>query len=213
MKSKVIYGLIYFLIIASPSFGQLRFKNDPKFNYYFDSLLVNVGIVHPQFNEIAFEFRYWIRDLSRVNAHQLIIIQQTHKGDRKFKHYQLCLEKSNYKIVDLESGDLPEWNTIWKKLIKLNMLHLESESMARSRWKSSNKDYYLIDDGEFYAFELITQKYKRQYSYTNPRQKLQTFDLNNIELVRVNEMITLLDKQLNLSKNIKKNCSTSSTID
>lgn len=202
-------GLSFFFVTAHQSIGQIKFKNDPKFNYFFDSLLLDVGVLHPQFDETQFELRYWIRDLSKINAHQLIIVQKQRSGDWKSKRYQLCFENSRYKIVDVQAGDLPGWNVTWKQLVKHQILNLKSEIVVQDKWKSSTKNYPLIADGKLYAFELITLKNKRQYFYTNPREKLGNYDIDNIELVRINNIITLLNDRLNLNDSDRKICSTS----
>jgi hypothetical protein len=75
-------------------------------------LLLDVGVLDPQFDETQFELRYWIRELSKINVHQLVIVQKQNSGQWKFKHYQLCPQNSHYKIIDVHSGDLPEWKII-----------------------------------------------------------------------------------------------------
>jgi hypothetical protein len=204
MKFKVLFGIACVLFIPTMLLGQINFKNDPKFTYFVDSLLLNVGIHHPNFNEIDFEFRYWMRDLSRINAHQLAIIQKSKKGGWKFKRYQLCFNDSRYQLVDSNSGDLPGWETTWEELEKQKILTMKNQPAVQSKWKSSAGEYVVIADGTLYGFELITQKRKRRYFYSNPHENLKNYDINNSELVRIDRIITLLEKRLNLNSNIKR---------
>ena len=200
---RLIVVVILSLVINSRTLGQFRFQNDKSFNYHGDSLLLKAGIKQSDFKKIDFELRFWIKDLSGVNANELFILQHSGQNLWYLRHYTICVINNKYTILNKSDSTLVDWKNQWGSLVNNGILDLPDESKVRKKWRSSKGLTTIFGDGALYIFELSAKKTRRKYVYSNPESNLKNYDLNNAELININNIIDILENRFRFKENFQ----------
>ncbi len=199
--------MVIFSFCYQYQYGQFRITSDKDFKNYSDSLLRYAGISKPDFSQNDFEMRFWVTEYIG-EAQALFVFNHNNNGCWNVKGFYFCTNDwVHFYRFKKDSFSLSEdWIKRWDSLNKSHILSLPTESKVFSNWKSSTGNIVVVADGISYRVELFTPKRNRRYSYSNPEDKLLTYDLNNRELVAINNIISILNNELKFKNIIERQC-------
>ncbi len=204
---KLGFSLLFIYLAKSNAVAQIAFKADSDFVFYSDSLDKFAHITLPDFNNVDLEMRFYSISLSN---HQSLLYLFQHKktGEWMLKQMQFCsrdmIAFTNFKEHSINLG--LNWNKIWQRLLKNNILSLPTEGKVFKKWQSSRNIMPIIGDGLYYRVELLSEHGNRRYRYSNPEAKIQFLDRNNQELKDINEIIEILNNEFDIKSKNKEDC-------
>ena len=145
-------------------------KHEKGFRYAHGRLLDSLHIPPPDFKETETELRIWTFRWSD-GKNSLVLLRQASDGTwhclkREFNFY-------NDKNFDFHGAPatcaLKEtWKEAWHKIVDAGYLNLPEQEDVNRKLKSTHGHKLVIADGISYTIEILTDKKKRNFTYSNP---------------------------------------------